>query len=223
MAGAIFMNVYIRFTLESYLELCLSSMLRLQMLEFGIISSSFHSSLSIGILALVAIFPVSAGAYLVCRKKQVKSEKFQKRFGELVLGLKLEKQSALLYPVLFMTRRLIYAVILIKCLNRSVYQLQLIIVKSFAFMIYIGRVRPYEVRLSNIVELTNEVIISLCAYWLVTFSDFVPDEKTKYKCGWPIIGATSLLVLFNLGVICYSTVANIVYRCKLYCRRRTAI
>ena len=90
-------------------------------------------------------------------------------------------------------------------------------------MIYIGSVRPYEVRLSNIVELTNEVIITLCAYWLVTFSDFVPDEKTKYDCGWPIIGATTLLVLFNLVVICYSTVANITHKCKLYCRRRKAI
>ena len=38
MAGAMFMNFYIRFILESYLELCLSSMLRLQMLEFGIMS-----------------------------------------------------------------------------------------------------------------------------------------------------------------------------------------
>ena len=162
MAGAIFMNFYIRFFLESYLELCLSSMLRLQMLEFGVISSSFHSSLSIGVLALVVIFPVLTGAYLVCRKKQARRKKFQKRFGELVLGLKLKKQSALLYPVLFMIRRLIYAVLLINLLDRSVYQVQLIIVKTCAFMIYIGSVRPYEVRLSNIVELTNEVIITLC-------------------------------------------------------------
>ena len=70
-AGAIFMNFYIRFILESYLELCLSSMLRLQMLEFGIMSSNFHSSLSIGLLALVVVFPIVTGAYLMCRKNQV--------------------------------------------------------------------------------------------------------------------------------------------------------
>ena len=90
-------------------------------------------------------------------------EKFKKRCGELVLGLKLKQRSALLYPVFFMIRRLLYAVILIKCLDRSLYQVQLIMLKTCAFMIYIGSIRPYEARLSNFVELTNEIIITLCA------------------------------------------------------------
>ena len=128
-----------------------------------------------------------------------------------------------MYSFYFMARRMIYAVILINWLDRSVYQVQFIIVKTCAFMIYIGSFRPYELRLSNIVEFTNEVIITICAIWLVTFSDFVLDAKTKYDCGWPIIGAIVLLVLFNLVVICYSTVTNMVHRCKLCYRRRTAM
>ena len=39
--GAIFMNTYIRFFLESYLELSLSSMLRLERLIFGAASPAF--------------------------------------------------------------------------------------------------------------------------------------------------------------------------------------
>ena len=68
-AGAIFMNSYIRFLLESYLELCLSSMLRFKMLVFGAASPSTHSVLSIVFLALLVIFPAFTGTYMMCRKE----------------------------------------------------------------------------------------------------------------------------------------------------------
>ena len=83
------------------------------MLIFGTTSTTFHSSLSIGILALLVIFPIATLALLMISKDQVPSEKFQKRFGELVLALKLKERSNLLYPVLFMFRRYFYAYILI--------------------------------------------------------------------------------------------------------------
>ena len=119
--GAIFMNTYIRFFLESYLELCLSCMLRLEMLIFGAASTSFHSSLSIVLLALLFIFPAFTGTYMMCRKDKVGSEWFQKRFGELVLGLKIKERTALLHPVLFMVRRLVYAGILVSWLHRNIF------------------------------------------------------------------------------------------------------
>ena len=117
------MNTYIRFFLEAFLDLSLTSMLRLYVPAFGLASSSFHSSLSIAILALLAITPILTGTYLLCRKEESlgSSEKFQKRFGELVLDLKINKRIALLSPVLFMARRLAYAGILVYWLDRSVY------------------------------------------------------------------------------------------------------
>ena len=218
------MNTYIRFFLEAYLDLCLTSMLRLKTLAFGVFSSSFHSSLSIVILALLASTPIFTVTYLLCRKEEsLSSERFQKRFGELVLDLKINNRVARLSPVLFMARRLAYAGALVYWLDRSVYQVQCIIVQCSFFVIYVGSVRPYNARLLNVVELTNETFTALCAYSLVTFSDFVHDAKTKYECGWLLVGATLFLIVFNLIMISYKTVAEIIHKCKLQCMRRRAI
>ena len=90
-------------------------------------------------------------------------------------------------------------------------------------MMYVGSFRPYQLNLQNVVELVNEIVTTLCAYNLVLFSDYVPDPKTKYTFGWPIIVATTFLILFNLVIMCYDFIANIIHQCKLRCKRRNAI
>ena len=65
------MNVYIRFFFESYLELCLSSLLRLEMLVFGVASSTFHSTSSIVIFMFLVLVPVSSAVYLQIRSKKL--------------------------------------------------------------------------------------------------------------------------------------------------------
>ena len=98
--------------------------------------------------------------------------------------------------------------------------MQSTIVKTTLFMAYVGSFRPYQLNLSNIVELINEIFTTLCAYNLVLFSDFVPDPETRYMYGWPIIADTIFLILFNLVIICYTSIASTIHKCKLRCKRR---
>ena len=174
-------------------------------------------------LVLLVLVPLTTAIYLLWRKEIADSETFQKRFGELVVGLKHRDRMTLMYPVLFMVRRLAYAAILINLLAYSYFQLQLIVVKTFLSMVYIGSLRPYELKLANSVEFFNEIFSTLCAYILVTFTEFVPDAQTRYENGWSIIVAIICMIIFNLIIICYSTIANCIYKCKLRCLRRKAI
>ena len=87
--------------------------------------------------------------------------KVSKRFAELVLNLRLRKQSSLLYPVLFYDSRFDLRIFLINWLDRSVYQVQLIIVKICAFMIYIEWLGLYfTVNHLNAVYLNVKTILS---------------------------------------------------------------
>ena len=124
---------------------------------------------------------------------------------------------AIMYQVFFMSRRLIYAAILINWLDRNYFQIQMVILKTSLFLIYIGSTRPYQTKLSNFVELVNEIITTICAYILVTFSNFVLDAKTRFECGWPMVGGALFLIIFNLLIICYKMIANLIHKCKLRC------
>ena len=75
----------------------------------------------------------------------VKSDGFKVRYGQLVAGLRLNQRVALLYPVLFMVRRLAYVSIIIYWLDKSCLQVLSILVTTcfFGFM-YLGYFKPYD-------------------------------------------------------------------------------
>ena len=52
----LFFNVYIRFGLEAYMELCLTGLLRFQNLTFSTPSEKFHSVFAVVILTSVLLY-----------------------------------------------------------------------------------------------------------------------------------------------------------------------
>ena len=49
----------------------------------------------------------------------------------------------------------------------------------------------------NRLEMFNETIITIVAYHYLFFTDWMFDEKLKYKYGWSCIGVTCLYILVN--------------------------
>ena len=130
---------------------------------------------------------------------------------------------ALLYQVFFMARRMAYAFILIDLLDRSYFQVLLVVLVICLFaLLYVGSIRPFQTKMMNRVYLVNEVFTTLCSYTLVAFSDFVPDKQTRYETGWAIIGAVFFLMLFNLTAITIESLVNLFYKLKLRWLRRKA-
>ena len=63
----VFWNSYIRFWMEAYLELCISSMLRLKIFSLDSPSDSFHSCFSVFICVVLAAFFIASITILVVR------------------------------------------------------------------------------------------------------------------------------------------------------------
>ena len=130
---------------------------------------------------------------------------------------------ASLYQVFFMARRMAYAYILVNFLDRSHHQVQLVIVVVCLLpLTYVGGIKPFESKMTNVVDLVNEVLTTLCSYTLMTFTDFVPDKPTRYNSGWSIVGAIFFLMFFNLSVITCKSLAGLIYKLKLRWLRRKA-
>ena len=118
-SDALFFSVYIRFVLEAFLELSIVSLMRFRNFQFDTSSDAFNSTLSMLLITLLSVFLFATFITLWCKRRMVGSSAFQRRMGELTLGLRLKNSKALLYPSLFMLRRLLYAVVLVYCLQWS--------------------------------------------------------------------------------------------------------
>ena len=118
-SDALFFGVYIRFILEAFLELSIVSFMRFRNFRFDTSSDSFNSTLSMMLMALLSFSLLASFITLGFKMRIVGSSAFQRRMGELTLGLSLKSPKALLYPSFFMLRRLLYAVILVYWLQWS--------------------------------------------------------------------------------------------------------
>ena len=117
----LFFNLYLRFGLEAYLELSLSSILRFCNFTFGSSSEYFHSIFASVIFAAVVSYLLFSLLFLQWRHKSLEKETSKNRFGALYLGLKTRERTAILQPFIFMLRRLLYAGILVSWSERSYF------------------------------------------------------------------------------------------------------
>ena len=114
MNARFYWNTYIRFGLEAYLELSICVFIRFVgpfSLENGSELFYFFSSIFI----IVSIFAMFMIGILVPQLhfKKLGTKEFEERFGDLTLGLNLKSRAALLFPAIFMLRRVLYAAIMV--------------------------------------------------------------------------------------------------------------
>ena len=215
-----FFNLFIRFGLEAYLEICLSSIIRFRNLTFETPSEKFHSIFASLLLAGVIGYLLFTLIFLQRGFPRLGKREVKQRYGDLYLGIRTSERSSVLSSFIFLLRRLTFASILISWSQRSYFQIQAIIFKCSLVMIYTGYFRPYVLTVANNLELINDTFIILCSYFLVVFSGLVSDKQTQYICGWPLIGLLAILISLNLGVIMFKGISQMYRFCRLRIIRR---
>ena len=67
--------------------------------------------LSLGVMLMVTVVaPIFFVAFYLPNYHKWENEHFETRWGAIMEGLKIDKKSSLVYPVLFLIRRIIFAV-----------------------------------------------------------------------------------------------------------------
>jgi hypothetical protein len=103
--------------------------------------------------------------------------------------------------MVFMVRRLVFAVIGIFLESLPFLQIQLFISHCLLVVIYLGYFRPYTTQKQNNLELFNEICILAASYHLIIFTDFVDDLDIKYQAGWSLIAITLINLIGNLTLV----------------------
>ena len=128
-----------------------------------------------------------------------------------------------MYNVLYMMRRLIMVGLAVFFGDYPVGQILIMTLHSFLMIIYLAKVKPFESRLLNRVEIFNECIVLIASYHLFMFTKFTSDPDTQYQVGWSMIGfallciASNMFILVAVGLInLKSHVMRLIWRIKRY-------
>jgi hypothetical protein len=113
--------------------------------------------------------------------------------------LKPEKKSAQYYPVVYLVKRFLLALILV-FFTIPFFQVYAMVFISLASIAYTILTQPFTLDYLNFLELVNEVMILVCCYHLLPFMDGSIDARVRYTVGWSLDALLILQFLFNLFV-----------------------
>ena len=116
---------------------------------------------------------------------------------------------------MFVSRRLIFVVLVILCLDLPLLQLMATFCVCTAKIIYLLWFMPFEETLVNLLEVMNEITTILMLYVMLTFSDWVPSPELRYQLGWIFIG----VLVLNTVVHIYFLISGLYREWRLKWRR----
>jgi hypothetical protein len=192
---SLFLGAIIKMYQVAYLGLLMSS--NLQFLLFDFDKLEIKNILEIlGIL----IGPIAMTAFF-CKitNTQLKSEKTNKVWGGAYVDINLRVGlSAKLWIVLFCLRRLT----IVLCLEGP-FPMFLLTLTTVAWLAYLFHVKPFNDKLIYKTELINEIALYLLSYFMIVFSDYIPNYERRFKLGWWFIVIFILTIFVNVGIAIY--------------------
>jgi len=82
-------------------------------------------------------------------------------------------------------------------------------------IILIGYVTPFINKKMNTMELVNEAFVLLITYHLYTFTDFMPDVKTRELVGKSLIVVTISSIVVNFGLVTLTNLSLLARKLKI--------
>ena len=118
---------------------------------------------------------------------------------------KKKRKSALIFPFLFIIRRLFFTAVVI-WLDWFIWaQIAMQFSTSIIMIIYLGYVWPFESHTITKLEIFNELIGFLLCYFMFCFTDWIGKSSTRYLCGWVFISIICLHLSTHLIMLLYNS------------------
>ena len=167
----IFFNFFIRLSYETLIEVSLTAMVVFYDIRWDTQYQVCDSLVAMCTIAAFIIFAVSIPIFLTCKSDQLASKQFQQKYGSLVLDLRIKNTSVRFYYMLFVLRRLSLSALIVFVNKWSLMQVQVICIINLAQLVYICWAWPYMFNWMNWLEMANEFLVHVSAYFLFVYSD----------------------------------------------------
>ena len=117
---------------------------------------------------------------------------------------------------MFITRRLIYAILTVSCINNPNILIHVYLLSNVAYWVYLGEADPQDTLMGKRMEFFNETGLQVVTYHLALFP-LMQTADSEAMLGWSMIGAVVLVFIFNLCVMLTLTIKGACR--KLYLKR----
>jgi len=194
-------GMIIRLFLESYIEIAISGFLQVKNISADGSGTLFSSIAAVCFLLACIVIPPALIVVYKLYKDMMPVKQFQVQYGSIYEDLRLKSDSAMLFVLLFMMRRLIISMSYVFLVDYPVFQWQICMISSVFQSLYVGLVLPYTSSVMNFVEIFNELVCLIICYFYVCMSEVGFDGKIRYDIGWTVILIVLISLLVNLLVI----------------------
>ena len=157
-----------RIFIEGYLEILISACLMYMGMDQIYIDSNRSDQICLFVLCATTGILLFAPVYMLIKIRkhfdELDSPKIQHQYGLFYTDLSTETIYKAVFNVIFITRRIIFVVILMSL--STVPNIQLLVFMNFTtiYIIYIAQHNPYEERSQNHFEVFNEVCVMINCY-----------------------------------------------------------
>ena len=98
-------------TLELFLECSIACLIKTRFISFASKAQSVISTFSILLLVILFTFMTFSFIFLRLNKTDIREKEFSDKWGEFTFGLDHRNKDAQMYHVMFMLRRIVFALI----------------------------------------------------------------------------------------------------------------
>ena len=121
----------------------------------------------------IVLLPIFSVTYLYMNKNKLVDPDFNIKFGTLYLNLNLQKASAYLSTMFFTTRRIVLGITTVLYSDYLILIFVVYIYSSIMQLCFYLHFLPFDSFVKNLLEIINEVLILMSAYYIIMFSDYV--------------------------------------------------
>ncbi|TNV74697.1 hypothetical protein FGO68_gene8535 [Halteria grandinella] len=135
---------------------------------------------------------------------------FKSEFGVLIENVSTQSFAKASFNIIELLKLQLTIIALLLLRDYPSIQITLLYLQSVLFQTYIVHVRPFEDPLANIVQVLNEIFVTLYLLPMIVLTDYVDDYYLKYSSGIMLISVYILSFSANLLYFIGKSIAKIV-------------
>ena len=179
--------------------------------------NTINSIISTSLIFATILFVPSILLYIFSSPlSRLKDPRFKERWEMAFKGTKTRERANLFFRIWYCLRRIgfVYSLFMIA---HPTFQLISFHYMNIISTIYMGYFRPLDNRISNMVQLRNELLIGSIGYYTILFTPNLIDSKFgRYHLGWHLIIFVSFTFLINIAHAIYLNILNLRLICIKY-------
>ena len=220
--GKLMFNSLLRACMQTFFMTCVGLWYSLK--GTSVDSKEGIISLIVAILLTIYVFgfPIFSWMFLSKKKDKLREPEFKIKYDSLYLNLDYYKTKALPNTSFFFLRRIMFAALIVFCTSSIVLQIFIADILSTLMLVYFITVAPMNDRLSNWIQITNEIVVLVSVWLMFHFTEYVTDPATRYMLAFNFLYFVASDIVLNICVLIFTIIKKIFQACRSFFANRRA-